>query len=254
MLDALAPRLDAVTVCSNFLRETFAPKSSVLAAKTRVVFNGVNTRLFFPREELREPKTIFFVGRLAAEKGVLQLLQAYRRVLDDHPDARLVIGGTTGSGTHVETPYVRQVREAANSAVQNHNAKIQFLGYVHHDKDLPSWFQKATVFACPSLFQEPFGLVNAEAMACTTPVVGANRGGIPEVLGNAGRLIDPEDTEEFAAVLSTLLAQPEACAQLGRAARDRCRRMFDWDVIAEKWLAVLEDVARPKSRALRLGT
>ena len=254
MLDDLASRVDRVVVCSEFLRECFAPRSSALEAKTEIVFNGVNRELFSPREEVRELKTIFFVGRLDAEKGVLQLIQAYARVLQAHPDAALVIGGSTGFGTHQETPYVRQVHDLANSVVQNCKGKIQFTGYIHHDRDLPSWFQRATVFTSPSLFQEPFGLVNAEAMACATPVVGANRGGIPEVLGNAGRLVDPEDIENFAATLSSLLAQPAERALLGAAAYERCRRMFDWRLIAGNWVPLLEDMVRPKSRIARLGT
>jgi len=80
-------------------------------------------------------------------------------------------------------------------------------------------------------------------MACATPVVGANRGGIPEVLGSAGRLVDPEDTENFAATLSTLLAQPSRRGQLGRAAHQRCQQMFDWKVIADQWAVLLAEIA-----------
>jgi spore coat protein SA len=254
MLGDLALQVDQVVVCSNFLRDCFALKSSALAAKTQVVFNGVNRDLFFPREEVREPKTIFFVGRLNAEKGVHQLVQAFARVMQAHPDATLVIGGTTGFGIHQETEYVREVRALANSVAQHCEGKIQFTGYIHHDKDLPLWFQRATIFTSPSLFQEPFGLVNAEAMACATPVVGANRGGIPEVLGSTGRLVDPEDVEDFAATLSALLAHSADRARLGAAAYERCRRMFDWRLIAESWTALLEDVIRSRSRLARLGT
>ena len=243
MLDDLAPRLDRVVVCSSFLSDRLALKSSALAAKTQVVFNGVNRDLFFPREEIREPKTIFFVGRLDPEKGVLQLIQAYARVLQAHPDATLVIGGATGFGTHKETAYVRQVHELANAVIRDCNGKIQFAGYIDHDRDLPSWFQRATIFVSPSLFEEPFGLVNAEAMACATPVVGANRGGIPEVLGNAGRLVDPEDTPNFAATISALLAQPDCRGQLGRAAHQRCQQMFDWKTIAGQWATLLPEIA-----------
>ena len=161
MLDELALRVDRVVVCSNFLRDCFGSKSRALAAKTQVVFNGVNRELFFPREEIREPKAIIFVGRLDTQKGVLQLIQAYARVLEAHPGANLIIGGSTGFGTRQETSYVRQVRELASSVTQNHKGKIRFTGYVDHDRDLPSWFQRATIFASPSLFEEPFGLVNA---------------------------------------------------------------------------------------------
>jgi spore coat protein SA len=239
-LDELASRLDALAVCSEYLRSTFASKSAALNAKTRVVFNGANLQLFYPREEVREPKTIFFVGRLDREKGVLQLLLAYEKVLDEHPDAKLVIGGTSGFGTHRETPYVRQVRDLADSLAKRKHAEVHFAGYLDHDRDLPLHFQKAAVFACPSLFQEPFGLVNAEAMACATTVVGTKRGGVLEVIGDSGKIVDPENVPEFAAAISELLAKPEYCRTLGQAGYERCRKMFDWRVTAEAWMNLLD--------------
>ena len=90
MLEELAAHLNLVAVCSEYLRNTFAGKSPALAAKARVVHNGVNPTLFFPREAVRQPKTIFFVGRVHPEKGVLQLVQAHARLLKIHPDAKLV--------------------------------------------------------------------------------------------------------------------------------------------------------------------
>ena len=83
-------------------------------------------------------------------------------------------------------------------------------------------------------------MVNAEAMACATAVVGSNRGGIPEVLGDAGRLVDPENVNEFAATVSELLSQPQDCRRLGQAGYERCREMFDWAVTAENWMALLD--------------
>jgi spore coat protein SA len=240
MLDALAPEVDAVAVCSAFLRGTFADRSPSLAAKTRIIFNGVNTQLFYPREEIREEGLIVFVGRFDPEKGVLQLVRAYARLLDRHPNAALVIGGSSGFGVHRETDYVREVRELAQSLIRNRNARIHFAGYIHHDTDLPTWFQRATVFASPSMYQEPFGMVNAEAMACGTPVVGSNRGGIPEVLGEAGILVNPEEVEKFAEALSSLLLGADYRNSLGRAAYLRCQEMFDWDIIAGRWASFLE--------------
>jgi|SRR5579859_538119 len=235
MLDALAPQLDGVVVCSTYIGEQFRLKSAALAAKTKLIWNGVNTDLFFPREELREPKTIFFVGSFIPRKGVLQLVQAYDRVLDEHRDAVLVVGGSVTFGVEKETPYIRQVREIAERIRHKRGAEIKFVGSLHHDKQLPEWFQRATIFSCPSLFQEPFGLVNAEAMACGTPVIGTNRGGVPEVLDGGGLCIDPENTAEFAAALSKLLASPSECARLGRIGIERSHRLFDWRVVAESW-------------------
>ncbi len=254
MLDALAADVDAIAVCSTFLRETFAARSGRAAAKTHVIFNGVDTGVFFPREELRERKTIFFVGRFHREKGVLELVRAYHRVLEVHPDAKLVIGGTSGFGVHRQTPYVREVREVAAFLTTEHAANVHFAGYLHHDNDLPAWFQKATVFVCPSLFEEPFGLVNAEAMACGTPVVAANRGGIPEVLDTTGKLVNPEDTVQFAAALSELLSQSDHQKELGRRALERCRANFDWSVIAQVWSSLLRDVTPRRGGFQKTGT
>jgi spore coat protein SA len=253
MLDDLAPSLQAVAVCSDYLRNTFAAKSPTLATKTKVILNGVNTSLFFPREELREPNTIFFAGRFDPEKGVLQLVEAFSRVVKIHPDAKLVIGGSTSFGVHALTPYVHEVEALAASIVKHHPGSVRFTGYLHHDRDLPAWFQRATFLASPSIFQEPFGLVNAEAMACATPVVGSKRGGIPEVLGDTGLLIDPEDIGDFADAISMLLENPEYTVKLGRAACQRCREMFDWQIVAQRWNNLLrrpvQTGAEPDRRA-----
>src|ERR1700691_587046 len=239
MLEALAPQLDGIAVCSSFLRGTFKDRSPSVAAKTKVISNGVNMQLFRPREDIREAKTIFFVGRFDEEKGILQLVRAYARLLERHPDAVLAIGGATSFGSHRETPYVREVRQLAESLVRDRKARIHFLGYLDHERELPEWFQRATVFACPSLFQEPFGMVNAEAMACRTPVVASNRGGIPEVVGETGILVNPEEVESFACALSSLLEKPGYRASLGLAALERCREIFDWDIIARRWASTL---------------
>lgn len=239
MLDALASDIDELVVCSSFLRTRSIGKSEALAIKTTIVFNGVNTKLFSPREESREPKTIFFVGSFIPAKGPLQLVRAYARVLRDHPDAKLMIGGSTSFGTHTETPYVKTVRRLANSIASEYGGSIEFSGYIHHDRELPALFQRATLFTTPSIFEEPFGLVNAEAMACATPVVGSNRGGIPEVLGETGRLIDPENVAQYAEAISGLLSDSVERHRLGRAALERSRT-FDWEFIAETWMSRLQ--------------
>lgn len=243
MLDELAPQLDIVAVCSTYIADQFCSRSKTIAAKTHLIFNGVNTELFFPREEVREPKTIFYVGSFIPQKGVLQLVHAYERVLAMHPEAKLVIGGSVTFGVERETPYIRQVRELAEAIKKKTGVEIRFMGSLHHDKHLPEWFQRATIFSCPSLFQEPFGLVNAEAMACATPVVGTNRGGVPEVVGEGGVTVNPEDTDQFAATLNRLLANRAERARMGALGLERSRTVFDWRVIAERWRELLNSVA-----------
>lgn len=248
MLDALAPDITGLVVCSDYLRKRSVGDSADLNRKTTVIFNGVNTELFVPKNDIRESKTIFFVGCFIPEKGPLQLVDAYAQVLLTHPDARLVIGGSTSFGTHEQTEYVREVHRRAALIQSRQQASIEFPGYIHHDRDLPAFFQRATLFTSPSLFQEPFGLVNAEAMACATPVVGSNRGGIPEVLGDTGCLIDPENTAQYAQALTDLLSDSGDRGRLGCAALERSRKMFDWSVIADAWAAYVCDLAGGSSR------
>ncbi len=250
MLDALAPDLDGLVACSSYLRSVSIGKSVALGVKARVVFNGVNTDLFFPQERSREPKTIFFVGSFIPAKGPLQLVEAYSRVLRAHADAKLIIGGSTTFGSHEETEYVKSVRQLAASIEKEHHVSIEFPGYIHHDRELPAFFQRATLFSSPSIFQEPFGLVNVEAMACATPVVGSKRGGIPEALADTGRLVDPEDIAQYSEALSELLSDSEERQRLGRATLERCRRMFDWNVIAKTWMDYLQDMTGKKLRAI----
>ena len=143
-------------------------------------------------------------------KGPLQLVEAYSRVLATHPDTKLIVAGSTSFGRHEETKYVRSVRELARSIEKQHGVSIEFPGYIHHDRELPAFFQRATLFTSPSIFQEPFGLVNAEAMACATPVVGSNRGGIPELLGDTWSLIHPVGYCKYAEALQSCCLIPKS--------------------------------------------
>jgi starch synthase len=91
----------------------------------------------------------------------------------------------------------------------------------------------ATVFACPSLY-EPLGIVNLEAMACGTAVVGSRTGGIPEVVaeGETGLLVPPGDPVELARALNVLLADPDRAEAMGQAGRKRAVAEFGWATIA----------------------
>ena len=91
----------------------------------------------------------------------------------------------------------------------------------------------ATVFACPSVY-EPLGIVNLEAMACGTAVVGSRTGGIPEVVaeGETGLLVPPGEPEALAVALNALLGDPDRAQAMGQAGRKRAVAEFGWPAIA----------------------
>ena len=119
----------------------------------------------------------------------------------------------------------------------------------------------ARVFCCPSVY-EPFGIINLEAMACRAPVVASAVGGILEVVidGETGYLVPfeqdpvtgfPVDPEKFArdlgAKLPALLRDPAACKRMGDAGRKRVEQHFAWSSIADKTIALYQElIARKK--------
>jgi starch synthase len=108
----------------------------------------------------------------------------------------------------------------------------------------------ATVFVCPSVY-EPLGIVNLEAMACSTAVVASDVGGIPEVVaeGATGSLVhyDPDDASGYqtrlAEAVNALIADPEKAERYGQAGRQRCIAEFSWARIAEQTLEIYRKVA-----------
>jgi starch synthase len=110
-------------------------------------------------------------------------------------------------------------------------------------QDVIQLLTHATVFACPSLY-EPLGIVNLEAMACGTAVVGSRVGGVPEVVaeGAAGLLVPPGDPEALADALNALLRDPAWAEAMGRAGRERAVNEFGWGAIAEQTAALYSEL------------
>jgi glycosyltransferase involved in cell wall biosynthesis len=105
---------------------------------------------------------------------------------------------------------------------------------------VPAWLAAADVLVLPSIYEE-LGSVLLEAMAAGLPVVASAVGGIPDTLGDAGRLVPPRDPAALAAAVDELLDHPALAAQLGDAARRRATA-FSWDVLAGRVLDVYRQV------------
>jgi glycosyltransferase involved in cell wall biosynthesis len=119
--------------------------------------------------------------------------------------------------------------------------RVRFQGFVAHT-EVPAWLAAADVLVLPSIYEE-LGSVLLEAMAAGLPVVASAVGGIPDALGDAGRLVPPRDPVALAAAVDELLDHPALAAQLGDAARRRATA-FSWDVLAGRVLDVYRQVVR----------
>ncbi len=169
---------------------------------------------------------VLTVGTLQPRKNHLTLVRAFAQVARQLPDLQLVIAGGKGWMYEAVTAEVARLNLAQ---------RVRFIGFVD-DAGLPDLYRAARVFAFPSLY-EGFGLPPLEAMACGVPVVASNASSLPEVVGDAGLLVDPLDVDGLAQALTRAVADETWRAQA--IARGLARaRQFTWTRAAEQLLAV----------------
>lgn len=173
---------------------------------------GFTMRAGIPRDY------ILYLGALDKRKNLPVLLKAYRLLLEElpaavHPPALVLAGPDHGERGNLE-------QLAAGLEVAD---TVHFLGYVD-EADLPALFQGARLFCYPSLF-EGFGLPPLQAMASGTPVVASEATSLPEVVGDAGVLLDPADPVAWATAMVDLLSDRTYWMTLHRAGQERARSM-----------------------------
>lgn len=170
---------------------------------------------------------ILFVGRLEKRKGLSYLIEAFARVQQMIPEARLLIVGAYDRMD--KAPYVLQTRHLKLSGVH-------FIGQVD-DAELARYYRTATVFCAPSTGMESFGLILLEAMAAGAPIVASNIDGYREVVsdGNEGLLVPPEDPQALAEAMLALLNDPARRTALSAAGRIKAAS-YDWGIIAQRML------------------
>ncbi len=186
---------------------------------------------------------LLFVGRIQALKGPDVLLRAAAELVRRRPDirGRLVVGILGGeSGSAVRNPM------GLMSLAQS--LGIGDLVRLVPPVDRPTlaqWYRAADVVAVPS-HSESFGLVAVESLACGTPVVAANVGGLPTAVGDAGLLVDGHDTADWATALGSVVLDRERRTALSRRAVEHAAG-FGWARTAQRLAEVYADaIARPR--------
>jgi len=185
------------------------------------------------------------LGRMVPRKGVDTAVEAFARLVERHGWMRgrlLVVGGESDDPDPVATPELGRLRALASQlGVAD---RVQFVGR-RGRAELRRYYSAADVFVTTPWY-EPFGITPVEAMACGTPVVGADVGGIRfSVLdGETGYLVPPRDPDAVAERVARIVADPALHERLGRAAIERARRLFTWETVAASLEAGYRDVLR----------
>ena len=185
---------------------------------------------------LAEP-FLLFVGTLEPRKNLRRLMEAYSRLTDQQQnDARLVIVGGSGWGG---------VDARSMAAEYGVAERTDVLGYVT-EPQLAELYEKALFLAMPSLY-EGFGLPLLEAMIRGTPVLTSNRASMPEVAGDAGLLVEPDDVEAIRSGLERMLTDTALRERLAGLARNRAKA-FTWDRTVSETLKVFDEAVALRRR------
>ena len=224
-----AASADAVIANSDYTRRLAASRLGIQADRITVCYPGAPP--WRVREEPAAPGPILHVGTIEPRKNVKALIDGYLTLVAEAPvipPPLMFAGRVAGPLAALAGAEERTLRPRG----------VKFLGYVSDDERL-RLYREASMLVIAS-WDEGFGLPALEAMTIGLPVVAANRGSLPEVLGDAGLLVDPDAPRELAAAMRRLLEDPELRRQ--QAARGVARaRDFSWDASATRLLGAFRE-------------
>lgn len=252
---------DAVIAVSHETKADILRLFDVPEERVPVIYNGIDPDEYRPtanRSILEkwgidpEIPFVLFVGRITRQKGIVHLVNAIRH-LDPGTQVVLCAGAP-------DTPEIKVEMETAVAAVRaDYDGKIVWIQEMIPTPDKITLYSHARVFCTPSIY-EPFGIINLEAMACETPVVGSRVGGMKEIIlpGETGLLIPLEQQQEspfeaidpaaysrdLAAGLNELMRDPDRCAAMGRAGRERVLEKFSWAGIARETFELYKKIVK----------
>jgi glycosyltransferase involved in cell wall biosynthesis len=173
---------------------------------------------------------IGFFGRLIPQKGVDVLLEAFKLVLEQHSDAKLVVVGDGTLRAALETQMVEyQLSEVT-----------QFTGWVAEAFRL---MPACDLIVMPSRW-EGFGMVALEAMNCGCPLIASRVSALPEIIveGETGLLVRPDDPPSLAKAINSLLSDPARARAIGRAGLDRLKTAFSVEKMVDATAALYRDI------------
>lgn len=235
-------RADGLSAPSRDMAEVIAQSAGIPPGKIAVIPNALDADEFAslpktPRDS--DETTLLHVGRLERVKGVETLAKAFCLIYPRAPQARLVfVGGDLPDGMGSRWRARLERLFAEHRALE----AVHFAGETTQ-AELLAWYRRADIAVVPSMLYESFSYACAQAMAAGLPVVASRIGGIPETLGEAGRLAEPGDAEQLADALLSLIRAPQReRIELGARARARAKSLFDAPVVAGQTAAFYKSV------------
>jgi glycosyltransferase involved in cell wall biosynthesis len=213
-----ARRADGVIVSSHYTKGLIERRFGVPPERVTVCSPGAPD--WPARADPVSHGPILFVGTIEPRKNVGGLLRAYAALVRENAG----VPGLVLAGRNVSALAVEATVDGVSLA-----GRVQALGYVDDERRL-ALYREASMLVMPS-FDEGFGLPVLEAMTLGVPVIASNRGSLPEVLGGAGLLVEPDDHAGLASAMRIVLEDPAQRSRMTAAGLARARA-YSWDSAA----------------------
>jgi len=233
-----------IAICRPIMDEFVA--AGVDPARIAWIANGIDATHFAPLPDLAERRhrraslgipvdreIVLYSGRLTSDKGLMLLVQAWRRIRADRPTAHLVL---VGSGARMTLSVEAELRSYVHD--NDLGDSVTFTGAV---SDAAPYARCADLFAFPSE-TEALPLALLEALACEVPAVASRVGGIPDVMthGTHGLLVERGNEDELVRGILDLLADPARRSAMGSVAQRRVLEHFSMPAISSAYVSLLE--------------
>jgi glycosyltransferase involved in cell wall biosynthesis len=196
-----------------------------------------------PGHDANRPFTVGYFARVCPEKGLAELVEAFKRLHARHPQARLRAAGYLGRR---DRGYFREVQKRARDL----GDAFEYAGSPATHREKVEFLKSLDVLSVPTVYQEPKGLYVLEALANGVPVVQPRHGAFPEVLEatGGGLLVEPGDPDDLAHALEELMKDPAGRLQLARRGQAIVHAEYDVDRMARRTLEIFQGAAAVKAQ------
>lgn len=224
-------QIEHIIAISEYTKHELMVHLGIPEERIRVIMDGYDSRTFHPIPDPvlpgylnTEDRILLYAGSEEPRKNLGVLLQALQDLIKEMPQVKLIKVGSPGIAIS-RKGFLNDVRHLG---LEKH---VIFTGIIT-DEELRMLYNIADAFVFPSLC-EGFGLPPLEAMACGCPVIASDRSSIPEVVGDAGILIDPEDSKAWRNAMDRVLGDKALMKDMKQKSLQQAA-MFSWEKCAQK--------------------
>ncbi len=243
-----AKKADHIITISESSKKDIIKFYDISSQKITVAYPGYKAQVFYPIKDYRKinqikdkygikkSRYIIFVGTIQPRKNLIRLIEAFKVI----QDLKLVIVGKTKGEGRQAWMYDEILQKPKQLGIAE---KIIFTGFVP-ETELPFLINGSVAFILPSLW-EGFGIPVVDAMACGVPVIVSSISSLPEVVGDAGILINPNSVKEIQEAIIKIATDKKLWNRKSDASLHQAKK-FSWEKMARVVLKVFEEVAKTK--------